>query len=109
MAKSFADRINFIHLRNLARNENGDFMETYHLEGDIDLFRIMKTFLVEQKKRIDQGRKNIRMPMRPDHGQLMLREQENKSIYPGYSLIGRLRGLAELRGLELGIKRSLNL
>lgn len=109
MASSFASRINFIHLRNLTRNEDGDFMEAYHLDGDIDIYQIMKTLLEEQNKRIEQGRKDYRMPMRPDHGQLMIAEQNNKAIYPGYSLMGRMRGLAELRGMELGILRSLNL
>lgn len=109
MASSFASRINFIHLRNLTRNEDGNFMEAYHLDGDLDLFQIMKTLLAEQKKRMEQGRKDFRMPMRPDHGQLMIAEQNNKKIYPGYSLMGRMRGLAELRGLEMGILNSLEL
>ena len=109
MAESFANRVNFVHLRNLTRNENGDFMEAYHLEGDIDLYRIIKTFLLEQKKRINEGRKDYRMPMRPDHGHLTIPEFNKEGIYPGYSLFGRMRGLAELRGLELGIIRSLGL
>lgn len=108
MASSFASRINFIHLRNLTRNEDGDFMEAYHLDGDLDIFQIMKTLLTEQNRRIEQGRKDIRMPMRPDHGQLMIAEQSNKAIYPGYSLMGRMRGLSELRGMEIGILRSLD-
>jgi len=63
----------------------------------------MKILLYEQKRRIVAGRKDIRMPMRPDHGRLMIPEQNKKGIYPGYSLFGRMRALAELRGLELGI------
>lgn len=109
MAKTFAHRVNFIHLRNLTRNENGDFMESYHLDGDIDLYEIMKTLLLEQQKRIKDGRKDTRLPMRPDHGHLFSAEQGKEGIYPGYSLFGRMRGLAELRGMELGIKRSLGL
>lgn len=109
MAESFAKRINFIHLRNLTRNTAGDFMETHHLDGDIDIYGVMKVLLVEQKRRADEGRKNNRMPMRPDHGHLTLFDHHRQGIYPGYSLFGRMRGLAELRGMELGIKRSLGL
>lgn len=109
MAKTFAHRINFLHLRNLTRNEDGDFMEAYHLDGEIDLYEVMKTLFLEQQRRINEGRKDTRMPMRPDHGHLMIPEQNKKGIYPGYSLFGRMRGLAELRGMELGIKRSLGI
>jgi mannonate dehydratase len=109
MADLFSHRINFLHLRNLTRNANGDFMESYHLDGDIDMHGIMKILLLEQQKRINNGRKDYRMPMRPDHGHLMIPEQNEKGIYPGYSLFGRMRGLAELRGLELGITRSLGI
>jgi mannonate dehydratase len=107
LAEKFAPRINFIHLRNLTRNEEGDFMESYHLEGDIDLYNVMKTLILEQKRRVNENLPNSRMPMRPDHGHLMIPEFERKGIYPGYSLMGRMRGLAELRGLELGITNSL--
>lgn len=107
MTEKFAHRINFIHLRNLTRNEKGDFMEAYHLEGDIDLYGVIKNLLLEQKRRKSEGRKDNRLPMRPDHGHLMIPEFEKDGIYPGYSLFGRMRGLAELRGLELGIIRSL--
>jgi mannonate dehydratase len=109
MAKTFAHRINFIHLRNLTRDSKGNFIETYHLDGDIDLFGVMKELLLEQQKRIIQGRKDIRLPMRPDHGHLMISEQNKHDIYPGYSLMGRMRGLAELRGMELGIRHSLGI
>ena len=109
MAETFSHRINFLHLRNLTRNEQGDFTEAYHLDGDIDLYSVMKTLLLEQKNRIEAGRKDTRIPMRPDHGHLMIPEFDKKGIYPGYSLFGRMRGLAELRGMELGIRRSLNI
>lgn len=109
MAERFADRINFIHLRNVTRNREGDFIEDNHLEGDVDMYGVMKALLLEQKRRIEAGRRDHRMPMRPDHGHLMLPDQHRKNIYPGYSLFGRMRGLAELRGLELGIQRSLQL
>ena len=109
IAESFAHRINFIHLRNLTRNKNGDFTEAYHLEGDIDLYGVMKVLLLEQKRRINAGRKDTRLPMRADHGHLMTVEQNKEGIYPGYSLFGRMRGLAELRGMEIAIRRSLGL
>jgi mannonate dehydratase len=105
---SFAQRINFIHLRNLNRNAAGDFTEDYHLAGEIDMYGVMKNLLLEQKRRINEGRPDTRMPMRPDHGHLTLGDKHKKGIYPGYSLFGRMRGLAELRGLELGILQSMN-
>lgn len=107
IARSFAERINFVHLRNVTRNRDGDFLEDNHLEGDIDIYGVMKVLILEQRRRADKGRKDWRMPFRPDHGHLMLPDQEKEGIYPGYSLFGRMRGLAELRGLELGIRRSL--
>jgi mannonate dehydratase len=109
MVKAFSGKINFAHLRNLERDEKGNFIESWHLEGDIDLYTIMKELLIEQNKREQSGMERPTMPMRPDHGQLMLFELDKKGIYPGYSLLGRMRSLSELRGLELGIKGSLNL
>lgn len=107
IAESFADRINFVHLRNLKRNIDGDFLEDNHLDGDIDLYGVMKVLIKEQLKREKEGRKDLRIPFRPDHGHLMLPDMNRTGIYPGYSLFGRMRGLAELRGLEVGIRRSL--
>ena len=109
ITQSFADKINFVHLRNVTRNEAGDFQENDHLGGDIDIYNVMRILLIEQKRRTEEKLKNSRMPMRPDHGRLMIPDQTKKGIYPGYSLFGRMRGLAELRGLELGIKRSLGI
>lgn len=109
ITKSFSSRINFIHLRNVKRKENGDFEEDNHLEGDIDLYGVMKVLIEEQQKRIKDGKKNARMPFRPDHGHLMFDDIGTQKFYPGYSLNGRMKGLAEMRGLELGIRRSLEL
>ena len=109
MAIRFAHRINFIHLRNVSRNEDGDFLEEDHLDGDIDMYGVMKALVLEQKRREDEGRKGRRIPFRPDHGHLMIPDTLKQGVYPGYSLFGRMRGLAELRGLELGIRRSLEL
>lgn len=109
MTQSFAPRINFVHPRNVTRNANRDFTETHLLEGDIDLYSILKILLLEQQRRIDEGRLDVRLPLRPDHGLLLKSEQNREGIYPGYSLQGRLRSLAELRGMELALRRSLGL
>jgi len=107
LTELFAPRINFIHLRNVTKDAQGDFVEDNHLEGDVDMYGVIKTLLLEQKRRAEEGRADIRMPMRPDHGHLMLADQQREKVYPGYSLFGRMRGLAELRGMEMGIARSL--
>jgi mannonate dehydratase len=109
MAERFAHRVNFIHLRNVTRTAEGNFLEENHLEGDVDMYAVIRTMLLEQKRRKDEGRADVRLPMRPDHGHLMIPDEGKKGIYPGYSLFGRMRGLAELRGLELGIARALDL
>jgi mannonate dehydratase len=107
MAERFAHRITFVHLRNVVKNSRGDFIESNHLEGDVDMYGVMKALVTEQQRRVDEGRTDHRMPMRPDHGHLMLADERLEKVYPGYSLFGRMRGLAELRGLELGVRRSL--
>ena len=103
--KQFANRIHFLHLRNIRREGQGSFVEANHLEGDVDMFSVVHSVINEEKKRKKENRLDWELPMRPDHGHQML-DDLNKKINPGYSAIGRLRGLAEIRGLALAIIRT---
>ena len=107
MVNRLGSKIHFIHLRATSREADGSFYEADHLNGDVDMYGVMKALIEEQKKRVENGRTDLRMPFRPDHGHRMLDDlSATKRTNPGYTAIGRLRGLAELRGLEMGIERS---
>ncbi len=106
MFTKHANRIHFLHFRSTQRDGKGNFYEANHLEGDVDMYAMVKAALTEEAKRKASGRSDWQIPMRPDHGHQML-DDLNKITNPGYSAIGRLRGLAELRGLALAISRTL--
>lgn len=106
MVKRLGHRINFIHLRSVQRYPDGSFQEANHLEGDAGMFDVVKALVEEQQRRADEGRDDLQIPMRPDHGHRMLDDLQRES-YPGYSGLGRLKGLAELRGLEMGIRKMM--
>ncbi|MFL1011917.1 mannonate dehydratase [Flavisericum labens] len=100
MIRKFANRIHFLHLRNVRREEDGSFYEDNHLEGSSDMCEIVKAVLEVEKQR------GVQLPMRPDHGHQMLNDLEDNHAYAGYTAIGRLRGMAEIRGLALAISRN---
>ena len=101
MMERLGDRVHFLHLRNVTResdNMRGSFYEAEHLKGDTDMVLVLEAALKEEKRRREQGRKDWSIPMRPDHGQDIL-DDLNRRAQPGYPSIGRLKGLAELRGI----------
>ncbi len=104
MARKLAPHIHFIHLRNTQTLEGLSFYESGHLSGNVDMFSVIKVLLEEQKRRMHQGRKDFRMPFRPDHGIRMLGDFQRKAN-PGYPLYGRLKGLAEMDGMQKAIER----
>ncbi|KEQ13973.1 mannonate dehydratase [Endozoicomonas numazuensis] len=109
LVERLGHRIGFVHLRNISREtDSQSFHEADHLQGDHNMFPIVRNLLLEQRRRKQEGRSDHCIPMRPDHGHQML-DDMNKKTNPGYSCIGRMRGLAELRGLMTGIEHSLSL
>lgn len=106
MIERFGDRIHFLHLRTTKREENPlNFHEAAHLAGDVDMYEVIKAVVNETRKRQEERRTDWNIPMRPDHGHQIL-DDLHKKTYPGYSAIGRLKGLAELRGLEMAIEKA---
>jgi mannonate dehydratase len=98
MATEFAPRIHFAHLRNTTHETDGSFYEAEHLDGDTDMVSVVAALLDEETRRRNEGRFDAEIPMRPDHGHLIV-DDVGKKVNPGYSCIGRLKGLAELRGV----------
>jgi mannonate dehydratase len=107
IVKQYGDRVFFTHLRSTEREKDkpGNFYEAAHLDGDVDMYNVVLAILKEEHRRSKTGDQRL-IPMRPDHGHQML-DDLNKKTNPGYSAIGRLKGLAEIRGLEYGLKKAL--
>jgi mannonate dehydratase len=104
MANRFASRVHFAHLRNVAKEPDGSFMEADHLGGDTDMVSVVEMLLQEQARRRERGDERWRLPFRPDHGHELL-DDVGKGSFPGYSAVGRLKGLAEIRGVMSAISR----
>lgn len=106
MVREFGPNIHFAHLRNIQREDDGSFYEADHLDGSTDMVAVVAELLAEQNRRKNAGRNDWRIPMRPDHGHLLADDIGKSNINPGYSLIGRLKGLAELRGVMRALSRA---
>ena len=104
MVEEFGSRIHFVHLRNVRREDDGSFYESEHLDGDNDMLGLVTALLNEEQQRKKAGREDVQIPMRPDHGHLMA-EDIGKKTNPGYSMMGRMKGLAELRGVIYAVTR----
>ena len=104
MAKELAPDIHFAHLRNVRHEPDGSFHESEHLDGDVDMVGVVAALMAEERRRRAEGRADAEIPMRPDHGHVIL-DDVGKKVNPGYSAIGRLKGLAELRGIMRTIER----
>jgi mannonate dehydratase len=105
IARQFGDRIHFAHLRNVRKEPDGSFEEAAHLEGDTDMVDLVSALLDEERRRQSAGREDNEIPFRPDHGHELL-DDAARQTHPGYPLVGRLRGLAELRGVVAGLSRA---
>jgi len=108
IAAKLAPKVNFAHLRNVACDADLNFHEDYLFDGNVDMYEVTKTLVLENQRRIAAGQTDSLIPMRPDHGHQIL-EDIGKENYPGYGLYGRMKNLAELKGLTVGIERSLGL
>jgi mannonate dehydratase len=107
MAREFASRIHFLHLRSTRREADPEtFYEAAHLDGDVDMVGVIREVILEERRRTSSGREDTAIPMRPDHGHQML-DDIGKPVNPGYSAIGRLKGLAELRGVARAVEQLL--
>ncbi|WP_431122982.1 mannonate dehydratase [Flagellimonas flava] len=108
--QDFGDKIHFVHLRNVEREGAGRFYESSHLQGSVPMAEVMRELVQEQQRRLVNGDQEVAIPMRPDHGHVVLDDQHRVAeFYPGYSLIGRAMGMAELKGLEVGVRHGLGL
>ncbi len=106
--RDFGSKIHFIHLRNVARQNDGSFHEAAHLDGSVPMAKVMEEIVKEQKRRHENGLGNVAIPMRPDHGHVLLDDKKRSdAFYSGYSMIGRALGMAQLYGLEKGIRANL--
>ena len=104
MAREFGSRVHFAHLRNVAREADGSFVEAEHLDGDVDMVALVQALLDEEARRRNEGRGDWEIPMRPDHGHLLADDIGKAGVNPGYSCVGRLKGLAELRGVTRALR-----